>query len=419
MTRKNFAEMISNQGGRAYLVGGCVRDFYRRVQRKDHDYAVTGLTEKQFTDLFPEATRVAKSFPVYLLEIDGQMSEVAFARQEWKSGMGYQGFEFKINPEISIEEDLSRRDTTMNAMAIDILTRDLIDPFNGIAAIMNGYIKAVNDHFCDDPVRALRAARQSAQFGYIITHKTIRLMHKCKVELFQEPAERIFKELEKALATDKPSLYFRALAEADILRSTYPEVDDLIGVPQPELYHPEGDVFEHTMQVLDKVSKVTKDVRVRFAALCHDLGKALSPEEELPHHYKHEFTGLDVLDKISKSWALPNEWKKSAYVAIKRHMHLPYIKKERKMVPILFDVAKSPIGFSGFNTIIQADTTDPNGLPVWLEKGEEIMRQLKKVKGTDAPKEVLETNSKLIGDWILGERARILKGIIKHYKEEK
>ena len=191
MSEREFIDRVQSIGGRVYLVGGAVRDKLRGVRPKDRDYCITGVTEDQFVELFPNAKKVGISFPVFLMRLDEQSIEVAFARREKKSGTGYRGFTVIFDPSVSIEEDLFRRDTTINAIAIELPSGRLIDPFGGAADISAKKIRAVSEHFVDDPVRALRAARQAAEFHFEITPETLVAMNKCGAELALEPADRL------------------------------------------------------------------------------------------------------------------------------------------------------------------------------------------------------------------------------------
>ncbi|MDR1134324.1 MAG: hypothetical protein LBL05_09165, partial [Synergistaceae bacterium] len=199
MTEREFARAVREAGGRAFIAGGWVRDRLRGVKPRDRDYVVTGLGEDVFAAVFAGAKRVGRGFPVYLLEVDGAPCEIAFARRERKTGPGYRGFEISARPDITIEEDLYRRDTTINSMAESLETGELIDPWGGARDIGRRVVRATSDHFADDPVRALRAARHSAQFGYAIEPGTVRVMEKCREELALEPGERLTNELRMAL----------------------------------------------------------------------------------------------------------------------------------------------------------------------------------------------------------------------------
>lgn len=400
MTEKEFAKKISELGGTAYLVGGAVRDKIRGVDFHDKDYCIVGLTEKIFASNFSKAIKFGKSFPVYSVEIDNKICEVAFARTEKKISAGYRGFSVNFDSTVTIEEDLFRRDTTINAMAINILTGELKDPFNGREDIHNKKIRAVSKHFVDDPVRALRAARQSAQFNFEITPETLSAMNLCADELSEEPGERIFAELENALRTDKPSIFFRSLDSANLLEIIFSEIADLKNKTQPKEFHPEGDAFEHSMQILDEVASVNKKPEIRFAALCHDIGKGATPLEMLPHHYKHETRGLKVFEKMCKKIPMPNDWKKIATFVIREHMRAPLLNKPGKIVELLMKIHNSKISVDDFNDIIRADH---GGLPPHLLNAKFVIDELLKVSGKNAPPELVGKN---IGDWIFQERIK-------------
>ncbi|MBR6012678.1 MAG: HD domain-containing protein [Selenomonadaceae bacterium] len=401
MTELEFAKKIDELGGTAYLVGGAVRDKFRNVKAHDKDYCICGLDEKIFSENFPKAEKFGKSFPVYSVKIDGKLSEVAFARTERKVGEGYRGFSVNFDKNVTIEEDLFRRDTTINAMAIKILTGEIIDPFGGKKDIEQKKIRAVSEHFTEDPVRALRAARQSAQFNFEITSETLTAMNFCAEELSKEPGERIFAELENALKTDKPSIFFRSLDKANLLKIIFPEIYQLKGKIQPVFFHPEGDAYEHSLKILDEVSSVNKKTVVRFAALVHDIGKGITPTDMLPHHYQHERRGLKVFEKMTKKIPLPNDWKKTAEFVISEHMRAPVLAKPGKIVELLLKIHKSKISVEDFNDIIRADH---NGLPNYLERAEFFITEMLKVSGKNAPPELKGTE---IGNWIFQEQIKI------------
>ena len=400
MTEIEFAEKIAEIGGVAYLVGGAVRDKFRGVEAHDKDYCITGVLEKNFAEKFPAAFKVGKSFPVYMLEIGGKVSEVALARTEKKSGTGYHGFKVNFDKTVTIEQDLYRRDTTMNAMAVEILSGEVIDPFGGRADVAEKKIRATSEHFTDDPVRALRAARQAAQFDFEITAETLAAMNLCAFELSKEPGERIFAELEKALRTARPSRFFRSLDAAGLLDVTFPEIARLQGKTQPVEFHPEGDAYEHTMQIVDEIAKINPKPVIRFAALVHDLGKGLTPEEMLPHHYEHDRRGVDVLNEMSTRIRLPSDWKKIAAFVIREHMRAPVLTGAGKIIDLLIKIHNSKIAVADFNDIIR---TDHHGLPNYLANAETILAEILKVSGKSAPPELKGAE---IGDWIRAERIR-------------
>ena len=409
MTELEFAKKIDELGGAAYLVGGAVRDKIRQVEAHDRDYCITGIEEKIFAENFPNALKFGKSFPVYSVLIDEKFCEVAFARTEKKIGAGYKGFSVTFDKNVTIEEDLFRRDTTINAMAIKILSGELVDPFGGYEDTLNKKIRAVSKHFIDDPVRALRAARQSAQFDFEITPETLLAMNKCAKEISAEPSERIFAELENALKTEKPSKFFRSLESADLLSITFPEIYQLRGKTQPTNFHPEGDAYEHSLKILDEVAKVNQKPEVRFAALCHDLGKGKTPPELLPHHYNHEKLGLEVFKEMCSRLPLPNDWKKISSFVIKEHMRAPMFAKAGKITDFLMRLHNSKIAVSDFNDIINADH---HGLPPYLEQAEFLISELLKVSGNSAPTELKGAE---IGEWLLAERTRKFVELKKIY----
>ena len=400
MTEIDFAKKIHELGGAAYLVGGAVRDKFRGVEAHDKDYCVTGVDEKIFAEAFSNVTKFGKSFPVYAVEIDGKACEVAFARTEKKVGTGYRGFEILFSPSVTIEQDLFRRDTTINAMAIEILSGSLVDPFGGREDVLNKKIRAVSEHFTDDPVRALRAARQAAQFNFKICAETVAAMKLCGEELSREPTERIFDELNTALKTDKPSIFFRSLERADLLEIIFPEIFQLRGKIQPTYFHPEGDAYEHTLQIVDDVAKINPKPIVRFAALMHDIGKGTTPLEKLPHHYKHEIRGLEVLNKMNRRMTLPNDWKKFAAFVIREHMRAARLKKPGKIVDLLLKLNGLKLGVKDFCDVILMDN---HGLPPYLEHAQEIIDELLKIGGKDAPPELEGTQ---VGEWIYAARVR-------------
>ena len=405
MNEKDFVNKIQSIGGKAYLVGGAVRDKVRNVTAHDNDYCVAGITETDFNASFPNAFKVGNSFPVYKVFIDDKFCEVAFARREIKIGKGYRGFKAVFDPTVKIEDDLYRRDTTINAIAMDLSNNSIIDPYNGVDDILNKKIRAVSKHFIEDPVRALRAARQSAQFNFDITDDTIIAMNQCSEELALEPSERIFKNL--ALQTNKPSIFFRSLERADLLKIIFPEIKQLIGKIQPTDFHPEGDAFEHTMNMVDKVATVNKNPIVRFSALVHDIGKGTTPESMLPHHYDHDKRGLTVFDEWNKRIKFPNDWKKAAKFIIKTHMRAPLLKKPGKIVDLLMQIHFNNLTYKDFNNIIFADH---NSLPYYLEHSQQIVDELLKISGNDCPEGL---TGKQIGDWIFTERIRKYLNIIK------
>lgn len=403
MTEAVFVERIRSAGARVFRVGGCVRDRFRGMPAKDVDYVVTGMTEERLCTLFPHAEKIGKAFPVYHVRVDGARREVAFARRERKTGVGYRGFAVVFDPSVTIAEDLYRRDTTMNAMAIELPEGVLLDPYGGQADLAAGVIRAVSEHFTDDPVRALRAARQAAAFGYAVEEGTLSYMRACAEELRAEPTERLMGELRRALAAQRPSVFFRVLRAADLLAVTFPEIAALEGQTQPTEFHPEGDALAHTLAMVDAVACETAEIKTRFAALVHDLGKGLTPQELLPHHYGHERTGLDALAAWNARMTLPHDWRKAAAFVIREHMRAPRLTRPGKIADLLLGIRASGLSIEEFNIIIRADH---GSLPDYLAHGTAYLAAMHAITGRAAPSAL---SGAQIGVWLREQRVRILK----------
>ena len=404
MREEEFVKAVEGAGGTVYLVGGWVRDHLRGATPRDKDFVITGLEREAFAELFPAASLIGHAFPVYLVEIDGVRSEVSFARRERKSGHGYRGFAVDFGAEVTIEDDLFRRDTRINSMAYRLPAMELIDPYGGRSDLAHCVIRATSHHFSEDPVRALRAARQAAELGFVIEDGTRTLMADCATELEEEPTERIVHELSRALAAPQPSLFFEALAHASLLESVFPEIFALKGKTQPPQYHPEGDAYCHTMQIVDVVARKTQTIEARFAALVHDIGKGKTPEEMLPHHYEQR--GLLVLDAWNERMTLPKSWLMAAHFVIKEHMRAPLLKKTGKIADLLLAVEKSGLSFADFRRIICADH---GTLPYHLVHGEDLLRKMLQVRGTEAPPELRGAD---VGKWLREERVRRLAQLL-------
>lgn len=311
-----MARKISANNGRLYFVGGYVRDLLMNIKSHDIDFCVTGMTEDKFMTLFPCALKKGTFFPVFQIE----NYEFAFARSESKISIGHNGF--LINTEhVSIEDDLKRRDITINSIALDVLSNDIIDPLGGINDINNKIIRATSKNFSEDPLRAYRVARFANKFkDFSINNHTLSLIKDTKSELSSLSSERVFEELKKALSYESPSRFFYVLKNTDILNVHFKEIFNLIDVIQPIEYHPEGDVFRHSMQVLDQVSALTTDTCTRFSALTHDLGKGVTPKEILPHHYNHDKKGVNLIKTLCNRLKVPKKWETLAKVICLEHM---------------------------------------------------------------------------------------------------
>ena len=406
MTERELFARVKEAGGKAYLVGGAVRDRLMGRAVHDRDYVVCGLSPEVFHALFPGARLVGRSFPVFLLEVDGQLCETAFARRERKNGSGYKGFEVCCAPDITIEEDLYRRDTTVNSMALGA-DGCLVDPYGGARDIKLRLIRATSEHFCEDPLRALRAARQAAQLDFSIEAATLAMMGRCAAELRDEPRERKFAELEKALGAPRPSCYFRSLLAAGLLEQEIPWLYRLIGQSQPPEYHPEGDAFEHTMLVLDRAAAMTERAEVRFAALMHDIGKGETPAETLPHHYGHEERGGALMKDISETLGLPRLWSRCARFAAVEHMRPSRMKNPAKIRDLLRALEGEPLGADGFRTVIAADGGE---IPDFLLDYERFLAAIKAAAKCRVP-ETLEGPQ--IGEYIRSNEIRALREALK------
>lgn len=304
---------------KTYLVGGAVRDRALGLTIADRDWVVVGATPEHMTNLGYEP--VGNDFPVFINKQTGE--EYALARTERKTAKGYQGFNFNASPEITLEEDLLRRDITINAMAEDE-EGNLIDPYNGMSDLHAGIIRHVSQAFAEDPVRVLRVARFAARFNFDIAPETLTLMKKMVTEGEVDAlvAERVWAEMRKALDTDSPQLFFQTLRDCDALARILPEIDNLFGVPQTAKYHPEIDSGVHTLMVVQQAASLSNDTLVRFSALVHDLGKAVTPQEILPSHRGHEKSGLPLIKQLCSRLRVPKKYQALALAVAEFHLHM-------------------------------------------------------------------------------------------------
>lgn len=302
-----------------YLVGGCVRDQLLGLSVKDRDWVVVGRTPEQM--LAEGYQAVGKDFPVFLHPKTHE--EYALARTERKTAPGYRGFVVHADPDVTLEQDLARRDLTINAIA---QTSDgtLIDPFNGQTDLKNKILRHVSPAFAEDPVRVLRLARFAARFNFTVADETKLLINQMidAGELEHLVPERVWQELEKALKTDQPSLFFTTLRQVKALAILFPEVDRLFGVPQVPKWHPEVDTGIHVMMVIDQAARLTDDVAVRFAALCHDLGKGTTPSDILPQHIGHEQRSIGLTEALCQRLRVPSDIQALAIKVAEFHTHI-------------------------------------------------------------------------------------------------
>ena len=349
-----------------FLVGGAVRDELLGLQAPERDWVVVGGTPQQMLDQGYKA--VGREFPVFLHPQTNE--EYALARIEKKIAPGHRGFETRSSEQTSLEDDLKRRDLTVNAIAKSDCG-EIIDPYNGREDISNRVLRHVSPAFSEDPLRVLRVARFSAQlapFNFSIADETLALMSRLSSagELSELSADRVWKETEKALSTSRPSLYFEVLRRCGALARLFPEVDALFGVPQRADFHPEIDTGIHTMMVLDHAARLTPDMGVRFAALTHDLGKALTPLSELPRHVGHEKRGLIPLAQLFERYPVPNSLKRIAVPCCEHHllMHGFYRLRPRTILKLIenLDGFRRPQQVEQFILLCQADSQGRGGM---------------------------------------------------------
>lgn len=306
-------------GLEVYQVGGSVRDNLLGLPAPDRDYVVVGATPE---DMSERGFRpVGRDFPVFLHPHTHE--EYALARTERKSGRGYHGFVFHTGADVSLEQDLVRRDLTVNAMALAPDGR-LIDPFNGLLDLQQGVLRHTSDSFREDPVRILRLARFATRFeGFEIADKTLTLCQQMVAdgEVDHLVPERVWQEMQRALMHDHPSRFFEVLRSVGALATILPELDALFGIPQPAQYHPEIDTGHHTLMVLDQAARLQAPLSVRFASLVHDLGKALTPEDEWPSHRGHEKRGLKPIAAVCQRLAVPVACRDLALRVGEFHLH--------------------------------------------------------------------------------------------------
>ncbi|MES9681867.1 HD domain-containing protein [Gottfriedia acidiceleris] len=329
MELSKLVDILTTSNAKIYLVGGAVRDQFLGLNPKDKDYCVTGISQEMFEHLFPTAELQGKDFPVYRMNIGGSICEVALARKERKVSEGHNGFSIHTSPDIRIQDDLARRDITINAMAIDLTTDALIDPFLGFHDLRDKIIKATSEAFVEDPLRVYRAARFAAQFDFRIDDGTKTMMNELKSELSTLSIERVTEEMKKALLSDNPSRFFRYLKETNVLDVHFPEIDCLSDCEQHPIYHPEGNVFEHTMQGLDAARYFTKEMseqstlKVMFGILLHDVGKKVTkdihPIKGTPTYHKHESAGVPIAEAFLDRFKLQSI-KKAVLFGVEYHM---------------------------------------------------------------------------------------------------
>ena len=410
--------LIKSGSMQIYLVGGAVRDKLLEYPVIEHDWVVVGASPK---DLLSKGYKqVGKDFPVFLHPETGD--EYALARTERKSGKGYYGFEIHADKDVTLEQDLQRRDLTINAIA---MAEDgtLFDPYNGQADLKNKTLRHISPAFSEDPLRVLRVARFAARYhhlGFSIADETITLMQQIVAsgELEALAAERIWKETYRALGEKSPQVFFQTLKDCDALNYWFPELNALWGVPNPPRWHPEVDTGIHTMMVLEQAARLTEDSVARYAALCHDLGKGNTPEDELPRHRGHEKRGIPLVQQMSRRLKTPVEYEQLAKIASEYHLHLHKFEelKPRTIVKVLekTDAFRKPERFEQFLLVCEADFRGRTGFEERDYPQAAMMRAALEVCSSIKPQTLIEKGftGKKLGEAIHQERVNLVKQLV-------
>ncbi|SDA78574.1 tRNA nucleotidyltransferase (CCA-adding enzyme) [Pseudomonas sp. NFACC15-1] len=402
-----------------YKVGGAVRDRLLGIPVTDVDWVVVGATAEEM--LAKGFRPVGADFPVFLDPKTGE--EYALARTERKSGRGYGGFVFHASPEVTLEEDLVRRDLTINAMAEDELG-NLTDPYHGQRDLEARVLRHVSPAFAEDPLRVLRVARFAARYaplGFKVAGETLELMRQLSEsgELEALTAERSWKEISRALMEKQPQVFIQVLRDCTALRVLMPEVDALFGVPQPEAHHPEIDTGVHTLSVLEQAARHQQPLTVRWACLLHDLGKGLTPQHEWPRHIAHEHTGLKLIKAVSERFKAPRDCQELALLVGQYHTH-GHRALELKASTLLellqsFDVYRRPQRFEEFIAACEMDARGRKGLEQRSYPQADYLRGAAAAARAVAVQPLLEKGFKgpQLGEAIKRERLKALKA----YKE--
>ena len=397
-----------------YLVGGAVRDHLLGHPYHEKDYVVVGATPEQL--LAQGFQPVGKDFPVFLHP--ETKDEYALARTERKSGHGYHGFEFHTDPSVTLEQDLIRRDLTINAMAMDN-DGNVYDPYGGQQDLCNKVLRHVSDAFVEDPLRVLRIARFAARYhalGFVVAPETLLLMQELAEsgELDALTPERVWKETSRALMEAHADVYFETLRACGALKVLFPELDTLFGIPQRPEYHPEIDCGVHTMMSLQQACRANYSLDVRFAVLLHDLGKALTPADELPRHIMHEERGIRPVTEVCDRLRVPTNTKQLALAVCKEHLkcHQALSLKPGTLWRLLqrLDVLRRPERVEAF---VQACECDSRGR-LGLEDRDypqasyilEAIQVVRSIKAQDLPADVQGPD---IGEMLIERRIKAIE----------
>lgn len=403
-----------------YLVGGAVRDHLLGHPYQEKDYVVVGATPEQL--IAQGYQPVGKDFPVFLHPESKE--EYALARTERKSGQGYHGFEFYTDINITLEQDLIRRDLTINAMAMDEQGQ-VYDPYHGQADLENKILRHVSPAFAEDPLRVLRVARFAARYhayGFKVAEETLALMRQLAQsgELNSLTPERIWKETSRALMEAHAEVYFETLRQCQALEILFPELDALFGIPQRPEYHPEIDCGVHTLMALQQACQANFSLDVRFAVLVHDLGKALTPKDQLPRHIMHEERGLTPVTQLCERLKVPTQTKQLAQVVCKEHLkcHQLLQLKAGTIWRLLqrLDVMRRPERVTAFAQACLCDAKGRLGLEDRAYPQAEFllgaMQAVRQVKVHDFPAEIQGSE---IGEYLISKRIEAISEFKKTY----
>jgi tRNA nucleotidyltransferase (CCA-adding enzyme) len=406
---------------KVYEVGGAVRDALLGLPVKDRDWVVVGTSAEELTAL--GFRPVGKDFPVFLHPQSGE--EYALARTERKVAPGYAGFTFDTAPSVTLEQDLERRDLTINAIA---RTPDgtLVDPWGGRRDLEARVLRHVSQAFSEDPLRVLRVARFAARFkslGFAIAPETNDLMAAIVTsgEMEALRPERVWQETVKALREDRPEIYFEVLRGCGALARIFPEIDALWGIPQPERWHPEIDTGVHVMMALNLAARLSPSETVRFAVLTHDLGKATTPKLLLPGHHGHERRSEQLLEALCDRFPVPNRFRELAKHVAQQHgtVHRAAELKAQTILKLIMEVdgLRQPDRFEEFLLACEADARGRKGLEERpYPQAERFRTALRAARGIDAGKiraERPERQGEALGKALHDERLAAIKAALR------
>lgn len=349
-----------------YLVGGAIRDRLLEIPIRDKDWVVVGSNAKEMKE--HGYLQVGKGFPVFLHPKSKE--EYALARTERKVGSGHLGFDFNTSESVTLEQDLLRRDLTINAIA-ESQDGEIVDPYNGRRDLQDRVLRHVSPAFAEDPLRVLRVAKFASRFapqGFRVAEETLALMTDItnSGELDELVRERVWQEIAQAMASPAPDIFIKVLRDCGALKSILPEVDRLFGVPQPEKYHPEIDTGVHILLSLQQAAKLSDDPTVRYATLIHDVGKGVTDKSKWPSHHAHETLGLELQASISKRLHVPNDFSKLAALVCEHHTKLHRIRELRPVTLLnligALDGFRRPERAQKFLLACEADARGRTGL---------------------------------------------------------